>query len=156
MIKFVRVDHRLIHGQVAFAWTKSMGIDCILVASDSVAKDSLRMSALRMAAPSGVKVVIKDIEDSAANILSGKTEKYNLMIVLENIKDAERLTEKVTEIKKVNLGGVKKEEGKKQISKAVSVSEEECDILRKMNERGIALEVQMIPEDKMQNAMTLI
>ncbi len=156
MIKFVRVDHRLIHGQVAFAWTKSLGIDCILVASDSVAKDNLRMSALRMAAPSGVKVVIKSIEDSAANILSGKTDKYNLMIVLENIKDADRLTEKVTEIKKVNLGGVKKEEGKKQISKAVSVSEEECNILRKMNERGIALEVQMIPEDKMQNAMTLI
>ena len=138
MIKFVRVDHRLIHGQVAFAWTKSLGIDCILVASDSVAKDNLRMSALRMAAPSGVKVVIKSIEDSAANILSGKTDKYNLMIVLENIKDADRLTEKVTEIKKVNLGGVKKEEGKKQISK------------------GIAVEVQMIPEDKMQNAMTLI
>jgi fructoselysine and glucoselysine-specific PTS system IIB component len=86
MIKFVRVDHRLIHGQVAFAWTKSLGIDCILVASDSVAKDNLRMSALRMAAPSGVKVVIKSIEDSAANILSGKTDKYNLMIVLEKSK----------------------------------------------------------------------
>lgn len=156
MIKLVRVDHRLLHGQVAFAWTKNVGADCILIANDEVAKDDLRMAALRMAAPSGVKIVIKSIEDSASAILAGKTDKYHLMIILESIRDAERLTSRVKEIRHVNLGGVKAEPGKKQISMAVSVSEEECEMLRRMEAEGIAVEIKMVPEDKSQNAIDLI
>lgn len=151
MIKLVRVDHRLLHGQVAFAWTKNLSVDCILIANDEVAADKLRM-----AAPAGVKVVIKNIVDSVAAIQSGKTDKYHLMIILESIKDADRLTDKLRMIKHVNLGGVKKEEGKKQISMAVFVSEEETKLLRNMHDRGVELEIKMVPEDKSQDAMKLI
>lgn len=156
MIKLIRVDHRLLHGQVAFAWTKNLSVDCILIANDEVAADKLRMAALRMAAPAGVKVVIKNIVDSVAAIQSGKTDKYHLMIILESIKDADRLTDKLRMIKHVNLGGVKKEEGKKQISMAVFVSEEETKLLRNMHDRGVELEIKMVPEDKSQDAMKLI
>lgn len=156
MIKLVRVDHRLLHGQVAFAWTKNVGADCILIANDEVARDDLRMAALRMAAPSGVKIVIKSIDDSVSAILSGKTDKYHLMIILESIRDADRLTSQVKDIRHVNLGGVKSEPGKKQISMAVSVSAEECEILKQMDARGIVMEIKMVPEDKSQNAIDLI
>lgn len=156
MIKLVRIDHRLLHGQVAFAWTKSLGTNCILIANDEVAKDNLRMSALRMAAPSGVKLVIKNMEDSITALNSGVTDKYHLMIILESIKDADELTKQVPSIKNVNLGGVKTEEGKKQISMAVFVSPEEIQRLQDMNQRGIAVEVKMVPEDKGQDVMGLI
>lgn len=156
MIKLVRVDHRLLHGQVAFTWTKNLGADCILIANDAVAKDKLRMAALKMAAPSGVKVVIKNIADSIAALNSGVTDKYQLMIILESIKDADLLTKGTKDIKNVNLGGVKAEEGKKQISMAVFVSPEEITILEKMHERGIHVEVKMVPEDKGQNVINLI
>ncbi|MEG0077594.1 PTS sugar transporter subunit IIB [Anaerorhabdus sp.] len=156
MINLVRIDHRLLHGQVAFAWTKSLGTDCILIANDEVAKDSLRMSALRMAAPSGVKLVIKSLEDSIKALNSGATDKYRLMIIVESIKDADELTKQVTTIKEVNLGGVKAENGKKQISMAVFVSPDEIERLKDMNDRGISIEVKMVPEDKGQNAIDLI
>lgn len=156
MIKLVRIDHRLLHGQVAFAWTKSLWTNCILIANDEVAKDNLRMSALRMAAPSGVKLVIKNMEDSITALNSGVTDKYHLMIILESIKDADELTKQVPSIKNVNLGGVKTEEGKKQISMAVFVSPEEIQRLQDMNQRGIAVEVKMVPEDKGQDVMGLI
>lgn len=42
MIKLLRVDERLIHGQVAFAWTNSLKADCILIVNDAVAADKLR------------------------------------------------------------------------------------------------------------------
>ena len=42
MIKLVRVDHRLLHGQVAFTWTSAINADCILIANDAVPKDDLR------------------------------------------------------------------------------------------------------------------
>lgn len=156
MIKMVRVDHRLLHGQVAFAWTKTLGVDCILIANDEVAKDTLRMGALRMAAPSGVKLVIKSIEDSVANMKAGKTDKYNLFILLESIEDAYRLTEEVPEIKFINLGGIKSASDKRQISKAIFVSDKDCDLLRKMNDKDVKLEIRMVPDEKPLNAMDLI
>lgn len=156
MIKLVRVDHRLVHGQVAFTWTRSVGTDCILIASDDVAKDELRSAALRMAKPSGVKMVIKGIDDSAAALNSGATDKYNLMILLESIEDAYRLCKKTDLIKKVNLGGAKAAENKRQISKAMSVSDRDCELLREMNADGIELEVKMVPDETGQNVMNLI
>ncbi|MBU5585205.1 PTS sugar transporter subunit IIB, partial [Enterococcus sp. S181_ASV_20] len=39
MIKLVRVDHRLIHGQVALTWTNAINADCILVANDDILDD---------------------------------------------------------------------------------------------------------------------
>ncbi|MDR1142919.1 MAG: PTS sugar transporter subunit IIB [Spirochaetaceae bacterium] len=156
MIKLVRVDHRLLHGQVAFSWTKYLGTDCILIANDEVARDELRMSALRLSKPAGIKLVIKTIDDSAQALLSGITDKYSLMILLESIEDVRRLTEKVTAIRTVNLGGTKSAEGRRQISKALFVSDDDCVNLKAMIEKGIEFNVQMIPNEVSQNITNLI
>ena len=55
MIKSIRVDYRLLHGQVAVSWTASLGADCLLLVSDTVKNDPLRLNALKMAKPSGTK-----------------------------------------------------------------------------------------------------
>lgn len=156
MIVLCRVDHRLLHGQVAFTWTQSVGSNCILIANDAVAKDDLRMTALRVSKPNGVKLVIKSVDDSLKALNSGVTDKYRLMILCESIKDAARLVEGYDKIKSINLGGIKNEAGKKQISKAISVNEEEVEILKELNDKGIELEVRMIPDDSKQDAMKLI
>lgn len=49
MIKSIRVDYRLLHGQVAVSWTASLGADCLLLVSDTVKNDPLRLNALKMA-----------------------------------------------------------------------------------------------------------
>lgn len=61
MIKLLRVDHRLLHGQVAFSWTQSLGTDCILVANDDVPENDIRKTTIKLAKPQGVKLVIKKI-----------------------------------------------------------------------------------------------
>lgn len=81
MIKLFRIDHRLLHGQVAFSWTKSIGADCILVADDEATTNSLKMTTLRLAKPQGVKLVVKSIDDSIKALQSGVTDKYKLFIV---------------------------------------------------------------------------
>ena len=156
MIVLCRVDHRLLHGQVAFTWTQSVGSNCILIANDAVAKDDLRMTALRVSKPNGVKLVIKSVDDSLKALNSGVTDKYKLMILCESIKDAARLVEGYDKIKSINLGGIKNEAGKKQISKAISVNEEEVEILKELNDKGIELEVRMIPDDSKKDVMKLI
>lgn len=156
MIKLVRVDHRLIHGQVAFSWTKFLNADCILIASDQLQKDELKMAALRMAKPSGVKLVMKGIDDSAKALNSGVTDKYKLMILCESVEDVYRLTEKTDQIKNINLGGMKNAEDRRQISKAVHVSEGDVKMIREMVEHGIAIQVQLVPDDTETDVMKLL
>ena len=79
MIKKLRVDHRLLHGQVAFSWTSALNVDCILIANDSVMKDELRKTTLKMAKPNGVKLVMKNIEDSIIYFLCYYS--YGIMII---------------------------------------------------------------------------
>ena len=106
MIKLLRIDHRLLHGQVAFSWTKFLESDCILIASDNLMKDELKMSAMRMAKPTGVKLVMKSIEDSIKALNSGVTDKYKLFIIVESVEDAYRLASGFPAIKSINIGGM--------------------------------------------------
>lgn len=160
MITVTRIDHRLLHGQVAFSWIKSTGSNCILIANDAVAADKLRMSALRLAKPEGVKLVIKSVEDSIAAITSGATDKYELFVIVESIEDAYRLAQGVNGetkvIPEIDLGGVKVEEGKRQISKAVFVSDAECDRIRELEAADVHVYVQMLPDEKAENALDLL
>ena len=78
MIKLLRVDHRLLHGQVAMAWTQSLDSDCILIANDAVVNDNIRKTTMKLAKPNGVKLVMKNIEDSIAALNAGVTDKYKL------------------------------------------------------------------------------
>ena len=80
MIKLLRVDHRLLHGQVAFSWTTNLGADCILIANDGIMHDDLRKTTVKLSKPAGTKLVIKNIEDSIAAINSGVTDIYRSRI----------------------------------------------------------------------------
>ena len=91
MILLTRVDHRLLHGQVAFSWTQGLGADCILIANDDVPTNDLRKTTIKLAKPQGVKLVIKNIEDSIVALQSGVTDKYKLFIVVESIADAKKI-----------------------------------------------------------------
>ena len=123
MIKLLRVDHRLLHGQVAFSWKNAVEADCILIACDAVMKDDLRKTSIKMAKPSGVKLT-----------------------VVESIKDAERLC-KECNIKKLNLGGTKATAETRNISKAMNITPAEETILKGLCEAGVDVTIQMVPED---------
>jgi len=148
MIKLLRVDHRLLHGQVAFSWTQFLGADCILIANDDVSVNELRKTTIKLAKPQGVKLVIKNIEDSIEALNSGVTDSYKLFIVVESVADAEKLVSGYKGIKQVNLGGIKAKEGARNISKAVNLLPEEEILVRKMVDQGVEVEIRIVPGDK--------
>lgn len=149
MIKLVRVDHRLLHGQVAMSWTQSIGTDCILIANDSVVDDDIRKTTLKIAKPYGCKLVFKTIKDSIEAINSGKTDKYNLFIIVDSVKDVVKLARKVNAIKSINLGGIKFKEGATVFSNAISLMPEEIEELSQLIlDQEIEIEIRQIPTDK--------
>lgn len=147
MILLLRVDHRLLHGQVAFSWTNTIGADCILIANNEVINNELRKTTMKLAKPQGVKLVIKNIIDSIEAIKSGVTDKYKLFIVVESIKDAYTITKEIREIKQINLGGTRAQEGTKNISKAINIFPEEEKMLNELKEEGIEIEIRQVPTD---------
>lgn len=156
MIKCLRVDHRLLHGQVAFSWTSALGADCILIANDSVMDDEVRKTTIKLAKPSGAKLVIKTIKDSIEAINSGVTDKYHLFIVVESIEDAYQLAKSCPQIKEINLGGTKAREGTRSISKAMNVTAKEEERINELMNDGVKVEIRMIPLDKSIDARTAL
>lgn len=147
MIVLTRVDHRLLHGQVAFSWTNNIGADCILIANDDVVNNELRKTTMKLAKPQGVKLVIKSIKDSVEALKSGVTDKYKLFIVVESVKDAYLLANEVEEIKQINLGGTKAADGTRNISKAVNLFPEDETMLNQLKNKNIEIEIRQVPTD---------
>ncbi|PXY86007.1 PTS sugar transporter subunit IIB [Lactobacillus melliventris] len=148
MIKMLRVDYRLVHGQVAFAWTNFLSADAILLANDDVAKDDFRKRVLNLAKPNGVKLIFKSIADSLKAIKSGVTEKYKVFIVVENVQDAYVMAEGTDEIKLIDIGLVADRENTKNITKSVYVNEKEIQQLTELENKGVEVVVKQAPTDR--------
>lgn len=147
MIKKLRVDHRLLHGQVAFSWSQSLRIDCIVIANDEVLKDQMALMAIKMAKPVGTKLVVKGVKDFIASAKSGITEKYKMFVIVGNINDACEIA-KALKIKDINLGGTKSSDDKRKISQAIFLTTEEEQLIKKEIGAGLRFNVQMIPGDR--------
>lgn len=149
MITLLRVDYRLIHGQVAMTWTQELGTDCILVASDAVVKDDVRKNTLKLARPSGVKLVIKSIDDSIKALSSGVTDKYRQFIVVESIEDAYRLAKGFDAITHINIGGTKpRKETIHRLSPTVFASDADLEMIDELKSAGIEMEIRQVPRDQ--------
>ncbi|MCX8724207.1 MAG: PTS sugar transporter subunit IIB [Lactobacillus panisapium] len=148
MIKMLRVDYRLVHGQVAFAWTNFLSADAILLANDAVAKDDFRKRVLNLAKPNGVKLIFKSIDDSLAAIKSGVTEKYKVFIVVENIQDAYLMAKGTDEIKLIDIGLAAERENTKNIAKSVYVNNQEIEQMTELVNQGVEVVVKQAPTDR--------
>ena len=81
MIKLVRVDHRLLHGQVIFSWTKQLSANYIIVADDKVPNDPISMMALSIAKPADCELSI--IPFSKVKEVVEKNADKNIMIIVK-------------------------------------------------------------------------
>lgn len=147
MIKLLRVDHRLLHGQVAFSWTSDLGADCILLANDSLINDEIRKMAISLAKPPQTKLVMKSIDGAAEAINQGKTDNYKLFVIVESVEDAYRLISKCNQFKQLNLGGATRKEDSVRLGKIFFVSQEDIKLLNELLNKGIEIDIRQIPSD---------
>ena len=151
MIKLVRVDHRLVHGQVAVSWFNSLDVNTIFVVNDDVAKDDFRKSAIRLAKPENSKLVMKSVDDSIKAINSGVTDKYKMLVVVESVDDAVKLINNTgAKIKGLNLGGTKPRENTKNYSKTINLTDEEATKLADLQNKGVEVWIQQVPSEERQ------
>lgn len=155
-ISLARIDDRLIHGQVATVWTKVSGCNRIFVCSDEVANDNLRKTLLLQVAPPGVKAHVLEIDKVIEVYKNPKYASFKTMFLFTNPTDVLRLVEGGVDIKSVNIGGMCFKEGKTQITGAVSVDSKDITAFKKLNEKGIELEIRKLASDGKVDMMTKI
>lgn len=156
MIIASRVDGRLVHGQVANLWTTKLNISRIMVVDDEVAKSDVEKMGLKMATPSGVKLSVLPVEKAATNILAGKYDSQRLMIVAKRPDRFLELIEKGVKIETINVGNMSQTDKTHSIKRSINVTDEDITIFKTLNEKGVSLTAQMVPNDKAEDLMKLI
>ena len=151
MILKLRIDERLLHGQVAYSWKAALAYDAIVIASDEAAADDLRKTTIKLCCPDGVKLATRSVEEAAILLKNDKLIKMKVFVIAANPKSAKRLLDLIDEKPVVNLGGMQKEDDKVFFSKAVYVGKEDIKYLDEINDNGYKIEVQEVPSTNVLN-----
>ncbi|MDO4787700.1 MAG: PTS N-acetylgalactosamine transporter subunit IIB [Johnsonella sp.] len=153
-ILLTRIDNRLIHGQVATQWTNVLGANLILVANDEVSENKMRQGLMDMAAPNGVATRYFSIQKTI-DVIHKAADRQLIFIVCESPQDVLKLVEGGVPIKKVNIGNMHMAEGKRQVATVVCVDDSDVDAFRKLQERGVELEIRKVPSEAAEDVSKL-
>jgi mannose/fructose/sorbose-specific phosphotransferase system IIB component len=145
-IQLIRIDDRLIHGQVVVGWSKALGIERLIVVNDAIAGNAMQKTLMEMAVPSGLKVSFLTVEEAAV-AQAQSADKARCLLLFSNPLDLLAYQKKGGRLFSVNVGGMHYGEGKRQVSKTVCVNEEEVKAFKELKALGIELEVRAVPGD---------
>ncbi len=149
-IVLTRIDNRLIHGQVATAWTQYSGANLLLVANDDVAGNTTRQSLMNIAAPKGVQTRFFSIQKTI-DVIFKASPKQLIALIVETPQDVLRLVKGGVPIKKLNVGNMHMSEGKKQITKAICVDEDDLNTFKELRNLGVEIEIQRVPTEAIED-----
>ena len=147
-IVLVRVDSRLIHGQILEAWIPFTGADSILVVNDEVATNLQRRTIMEMAIPSKIKVVFDTVDEAVKDFLNGGFEDNNILILFENVNDAKEAFDKGFVFDSLNLGNMHFCEGKVQVSSNLCMGNLDCKSLGAIVKKGVSIDSRSVPNEK--------
>jgi len=141
----VRIDNRLIHGQVIEAWLPYTGAKTVIVANDELADDVLQQEIMSLAIPQTVSSVFVGVDKLAATVEHASPA--DLLVLFSNCSDARRAFDTGFAFHLLNIGNVHYTPGKKQISPSVALSDEDEGCLRHLSRKGVELDFRCVPND---------
>jgi fructoselysine and glucoselysine-specific PTS system IIB component len=156
MVKFFRVDERLLHGQVAVTWVSQVAPTSILIANDEIMSNEIAKMAIKMVKPNGVNLAIRDIAGAVELLKDPRTENLQIFVIVKTVQDALQLVNQVDGIAHINIGGIKKKEGSRLLGAAVYVNDADVETISQLAGKVKTVEFQMVPADKPKAAMTLV
>lgn len=160
-ITALRVDDRLIHGQVAMTWTKQLKVQGIVVANDDAANDNTQKMALKMAVPSGIKVLIEPVAKAIRVLNDPRASKMRILVLTRTVKDALEVRRQVGEIEFLNIGNTGRFDGidvseKQLLSPTIMLTKEEVENLRELIKIAPKTCMQQVPNDEQKLVIDVI
>jgi len=145
-IDLVRIDDRLIHGQVAVAWGSCLCIDRIVLVNDDVAHTEWKRALYAEADAMGAAISVLDVEGFGDEIAAGAWRGEKVIVVVGTPADACLLFEHGLDVESLNIGGMHYSEGKREILPYVYVDDDDCRELLAIAAGGVALEALDVPQ----------
>jgi mannose/fructose/N-acetylgalactosamine-specific phosphotransferase system component IIB len=146
VIALVRVDNRLIHGQVVEAWLPHLKVHRVVVADDEAAHSPLIRAAMGLAVQPQVEVEIKPLQEVDFAGLSA--DGVRTLLLLRNIQDVVAASGRGLRVQTLNLGNVHFEAGRRQVSPSVFLSRADLDRLKMLAAAGAEVEARAVPSDR--------
>jgi mannose/fructose/N-acetylgalactosamine-specific phosphotransferase system component IIB len=148
-VALVRVDNRLVHGQVLEAWLPALDAQAILVADDEAAGNVLARSAMTLAIPPGIGFEVLRLKAAAELLRSGGAgpRAPRTLLLLREVRDAVALHDSDVPIPLLNIGNVHFAAGRRQVAASVFLDPAELAALEKLEQRGTRVELRAVPSE---------
>lgn len=148
-IVLVRVDNRLVHGQLLEAWIPRLAAESIFIVNDEVAGDIFRETVIRIAVPKEIEVNIFGVEEFAGTHQFVRGQGKNTIVLFSNISDALRAFQHGFRFTKLNVGNIFNDDCILCCSPAVSLGRKDLDEIKALlKEEGVSVELRGLPKDK--------
>lgn len=154
MIRLIRLDERMIHGQIAIKWSRHTGVNRIIVANDEAASNDIVKKSLLMAAPSTCKTAIRSVEKSIELINDPRAKNLKILVIVSTPEDLLKVIDSVNEkVPQINIGNYGRIAPKKgmEIRKTYGANlyayNHEVEIFKEILDYGIETIYQTTPED---------
>lgn len=146
MISMVRVDNRLIHGQVVEAWLPHLKVTRVVVADDEASESPLVRAAMALAVASDVDVVIEPV--GRIDFWGVSTDPLKTLVLVRELEGALAAKQRGLQLRHLNLGNVHFATGRRQVSPSVFLSQEELNRLKMLADEGVEVEARGVPSDR--------
>jgi mannose/fructose/N-acetylgalactosamine-specific phosphotransferase system component IIB len=148
---WVRVDNRLIHGQVIETWIPFARTRKLIVVNDELAKDPVRQEIMGLAVPHGIDVFFSPVSESV-NLIQNNFEGSlsSIFILFARCSDARQAYDKGLIFKSLNIGNLHYGPGKKQICSHVALSRDDRTCLNYFSRKGVDLDFRCVPHKLIQ------
>jgi D-glucosaminate PTS system EIIB component len=147
-LRLVRIDDRLIHGQVVAVWLRALGAKRIVIVDDTTARDEFLREVLILAAPPGVTVEVCGVADGAVRLIELAATPEPVIVLARMPRTVLALRHAGVPIDVVDLGGMGAGPGRRRLHKTISVSPDELNELRELEKLGTRVEVQIVADDR--------
>ncbi|HJW21972.1 MAG TPA: PTS sugar transporter subunit IIB [Candidatus Limnocylindrales bacterium] len=147
-LKLVRVDDRLIHGQVVAIWLKALGARRIVIVDDRTARDDFLREILELASPPGVPVEVLEVEPGIARVRGLVNDPEPVFVLMRSPVTAVQLREAGIEFPLLNVGGIGAGPGRKPLYRNISASPEEIAAMQRLEAMGTKVELRIVENDR--------
>jgi D-glucosaminate-specific PTS system IIB component len=144
----VRIDDRLIHGQVVAIWVKELRSKRVVIVDDDVAADSFMQDVMRLAAPPGILVDVCTVQEGIAILGEDILNRGRILILVKSPRVAEQLYQGGVKFKTLNVGGIGAAPGRRSVFKNISMSNGEVETLKRLMAEGVEITLQTVPGEK--------
>lgn len=152
MIKMVRLDERMIHGQIAIKWSRHLDVNRIIVADDEAANNPVIQQSLMMAAPATCKTAIVTVDKAIGLCNDPRAESLTILLIVATPENLLRVAKEVKDIPVINVGNYGRiaakqgTEARKMYDQNLYLYENEKAVLKQVVATGIRCIMQTTPE----------